>query len=47
MNLFKSESLYDSDNGKWIEKYWINEEEVDGDLYFYKLDREKDIEDKN
>jgi len=27
MNLFKSESLYDSDNEKWIEKYWINEKE--------------------
>jgi len=46
MNLFKSECLYDPDTKQWIEKYWINEEEVDGDLYFFKQDREKDIEDK-
>ena len=46
MNLFKSESLYDSKTGKFLEEFYINGESVDGDLYYFHLEREKDIEDK-
>ena len=45
MRLFKSESVYDSTTKQWIEKFWINGEEVDGETYFSMIDQEKSIED--
>jgi len=46
MNLFEAKSIYDSKTGKFIEEFYINGESVDCDLYYFYLEREKDIEDK-
>ena len=45
MRLFESKSIYDNDLGRWIEVFLIDGKEVDRDLYFFELDREKNIED--
>jgi len=44
MKLFSSESIFNAKTGKWEERYWINGSPVDGDLYFFEMDREKEIE---
>lgn len=46
MRLFNSESVYVAQLGKWEERFWIDGKLVDGDLYFFELDREKEIENK-
>ena len=46
MNLFEAKSIYDSKSGKFIEEFYINGESVDCDVYYFYLEREKDIEDK-
>ena len=45
MKLFKSEHLYDAETQQWVEKFWVNDELVDEDVYYFYLEREKDIED--
>ena len=44
MKLFSSESIFNAKTGKWEERYWINGSPVDGDLYFFEMDREKYLE---
>jgi hypothetical protein len=41
MKLFKSESVYDVENEEWIEKYWVDGEEVEQDVYFFFMDKEE------
>jgi len=44
MRLFTSESFYDVKTGQWEDRYWIDGIEKDGDLYYFELEREKDLE---
>ena len=44
MKLFSSESIFNAKTGKWEERYWIKGSPVDGDLYFFEMDREKYLE---
>ena len=44
MKLFSSESIFNAKTGKWEERYWINGNPVDGDLYFFEQDVEKKLE---
>ncbi len=44
MRLFNSESLYNVKTGKWEERFWIDGVLTDSDLYFYELEREKELE---
>ena len=44
MKLFSSESIFNAKTGKWEERYWINGNPVDGDLYFFEMDRERNLE---
>jgi len=46
MNLFESKSIYDAKTGKFQEEFYMNGDLVDCELYYFYLDREKDIEDK-
>lgn len=44
MRLFTSESMYNVQSDKWEERFWIDSQLVDGDLYFFELEREKELE---
>jgi hypothetical protein len=44
MRLFTSESIFNIESGKWEERFWIEGQLVDGDEYFFELEREKDLE---
>ena len=46
MRLFQSESGYYVTQDKWEENYKIDGIPVDGDLYFFELERERDLETK-
>jgi len=46
MRLFTCESLFDIKSGKWEDRHWIDGILVDGDLYFFELEREKELEAK-
>jgi hypothetical protein len=46
MRLFNSECVYDAENGKWLEKYWVDGKECDAVTYFAIMDQEREIEDK-
>lgn len=44
MKLFQTETIYDAKTDEWVEKYWVNGQEVDADLYFFEIERERDLE---
>jgi len=44
MRLFTSESLFNIKTGQWEERFWIDGIITDPDLYFFELDREKELE---
>lgn len=44
MKLFSSESIYNAKTDKWEERYSIDGILVDGDLYFFEMEREKELE---
>lgn len=46
MRTFKTESMWDKENGEWIEVYFINDQEVDQDKYFEELENEEYFEDE-
>lgn len=46
MKLFESKAVYDAENGRWLEKYFIDGEECDAETYFSLMDQEREIEDK-
>jgi len=46
LNLYETKSVYDAVQGKWIEHFFINQKEVDGDEYFFRQDREPKIQDE-
>ncbi len=41
MNLYVSKTLYDNAKGVWVEKYFINDCEVEEDEYYFRLDKEQ------
>lgn len=45
MKLFKSECLYDPETLQWLEKFWVDGKETDGDTYFSLMEQETYIED--
>ncbi len=46
LNLFSTCAVYDSVVGKWVEHFFINQEEVDPEEYFYRLEKEEGMQDK-
>lgn len=44
MKLFSNESLYNVKTDQWEERYFIDGQEVDEDLYFFEIERERDLE---
>jgi len=46
MRIFQSESFYNVQSDKWEEKYKIDGTPIDGDSYFFELEREREIETK-
>jgi len=45
MKLFSSESAYNAKTDQWEDYYKIDGQEVDEDLYFFEMDREKNFRD--
>lgn len=44
MRLFQSESIFNVKTDEWEDRYWIEGKIVDGDLYFFELERERHLE---
>jgi hypothetical protein len=46
MRIFKTESIWDKENSKWLEIYAINSQEVEPDIYFQEIENEEYLDDE-
>lgn len=44
MKLFQSQALYNAKTNEWEEIFWIDGNIVDSDLYFFEMDKERELE---
>lgn len=44
MKLFQTELIYNARTDEWEEKFWVDGQLVDEDLYFFEIERERDLE---
>jgi len=45
MRVFKNESIWDKENGQWVESFMIDGKEVQEDVYYKELENEELVED--